>query len=266
MAMRAMSHPKYKYNPWPDDRRERHSALAKRRLGAPDGHATVYGCHVKNECADEIRAAAVKVAGKSGYIAAHNFVKDRIRGIVIPSQKKWSSHEDHALLRRIFDNKTFAQTAKEIGRSRNEIAGRLNRLGIKSGSGKHGYVPLKTRWSLVETHFDGFPRRGEVMQCAMVCIAPMFFSGKVSPLALTVFTQVSRHIVERSIQTLSAVGIFDENGLVDPERYIRQEGGHGIQLSDLMLTTDAMACAGLLRYDNEQRIFLTEKGRKARRG
>ena len=70
-----MSLSKFKIGAWSDDRTAKASAAIRRRLGAPDGCATVYGVHVPFEYSEPLRLFASRVARLEGKKASSIYVQ-----------------------------------------------------------------------------------------------------------------------------------------------------------------------------------------------
>lgn len=74
-----MGHPYYVYTPRSAESIAKQRASMLRRLGIPDGFRRVYGVHVPEQIAPELRKYAADIARRHGFNAAHDFVRYHMR-------------------------------------------------------------------------------------------------------------------------------------------------------------------------------------------
>jgi hypothetical protein len=74
-----MGAPDYVYTPRTPESIAKQRASLMRRLGIPDGFRRVYGVHVAEAIAPELRKYAADIARRHGFSAAHHFVLYHLR-------------------------------------------------------------------------------------------------------------------------------------------------------------------------------------------
>lgn len=237
---RSMGDPGYVYTPHSKERRARASVLAKRRLGAPEGHSTVYSIHVPDAHAATIRVAAQKIAAKQGAAAATDFVRtQKLGGFHAGIKRDWSPQEDAALRRQHYAGKNASQIAQALGRTRNSIIGRRYRLNLRCPPKGCVPMPIEEVRKLVAGHLDADLKSWDVTFGAIV-VAPMFISETVHNIAA--FVGVSTDTVRTVWERMKKGGVWNEKGMIDKERYMR-----GTQESDFLLVLDVLLAKGDLK-------------------
>lgn len=244
--MRSMGHPNYEYTPHSAARRERASNLAKRRIGAPPGHSTVYGVHVPDEHARAVRKAAEWVSINEGRTQATAYVAS-LRGKgwhIEEGLKPWSVQEEAALRKRYFANHSAKEIADALGRTKNSVIGKAHRLGIVRKWGRT--VPISQVREMVSAHFEG---EEDWLQEGLICVCPMFINA--DPHSIAAYTGVAVEITRKHYRTMNRLGIWQKGNLRDIERYTRRDKKSGLQESDLALILDAGVLKGVFVTDGE---------------
>lgn len=251
--MRSMGHPDYRYTPHSSERRKRASVVAKRRLGAPDGHSTVYGCHVPDEKVDSIRPVAEVIAKKRGPLDAHKFVKD-----ALGTTRPWSAQDRNQAVQMRSDGKSMLQIAAALGRSKNSVIGALDRM-KKSPPAGYRQVPFSFVLDAVASHFRASPDTEEVL-AGCVCVAPNFGSSHTASIAR--YTGLPGGTVQTYVNRLRANGIWSPNGPKDMTRYFGEREPDGTWGEpDMLLVLDALVCVGKVKrsiIDGEEAWYSPE--------
>jgi hypothetical protein len=247
-----MGHPNYEYTPHSEQRKKTASNLAKRRLGAPAGHSTVYGVHVPDDHAKVVRRAAEYISKHEGRVAASSFVKRAKANAwdVSDQTKPWTVREEAALRKEFYSNLSVREICERHGRSKNSIIGKAHRLDlVRKGVGWRRTVPVREVAQMVRGHFDD--EWCDWAVCALVCVCPMFIVAK--PQNISAYTGLSIDRARRHYRTMNRLGIWSGGKLVDNERYTRQKRKDGkLEESDLQLTLDAGVLAGDIRSDGKR--------------
>lgn len=240
-----MCDPRYRYQPWSDERRQRASALAKRRIGALPGHSIIYGVQVPDEAADFIRKTAHEIARKQGRVVAAAWVADMDKQgwPKPPRERLWTPIEARRL--RELHEAGFAagQIAKKLGRTRNAVLGKIFRSGLSKPKPGLNYVappsgcvrvPADMVWEFARGHMES---DGPDAEAAAFCIAPMF--GEYDPVRISDYLGIPRQRSRLYARRLRENGLWGPRGLRDLDRYTReQESGF------IALVLDALVCLG----------------------